>query len=47
MMIPLINKQALKGYKGKDEKDRIGYLRAIAISELVNELANVFLDEEK
>jgi len=46
MMIPLINKQALKGYKGKDEKDRIGYLRAIAISELVNELANVFLDEE-
>jgi len=47
MMIPLINKQALKGYKEKDEKDRIGYLRAIAISELVNELAKVFLDEEK
>lgn len=47
MMIPLINKQALKDYKEKDEKDRIGYLRAIAISELVNELAKVFLDEEK
>ena len=47
MLIPLINKQALKGYKEKDEKDRIGYLRAIAISELVNELAKVFLDEEK
>jgi dGTPase len=46
MMIPLINKQALKGYKEKDEKDRIGYLRAIAISELVNELAKVFIDEE-
>jgi dGTPase len=47
MLIPLINKQALKGYREKDEKDRIGYLRAIAISELVNELAKVFLDEEK
>ena len=47
MLIPLINKQALKGYKEKDEKDRIGYLRAIAISELVNELTKVFLDEEK
>ena len=47
MLIPLINKQALKGYKEKDEKDRIGYLRAVAIRELVNELANVFLDKEK
>jgi len=47
MLIPLINKEALKGYKEKDEKDRIGYLRAVAISELVNELAKVFLDEEK
>ena len=47
MLIPLINKQALKGYKEKDEKDRIGFLRAIAISELVNELVKVFLDEEK
>ncbi|HSW54099.1 MAG TPA: deoxyguanosinetriphosphate triphosphohydrolase [Ignavibacteriaceae bacterium] len=47
MLIPLINKQALKGYTEKDEKDRIGYLRAIAISELVNELAKAFLDEEK
>ena len=47
MLVPLINKQALKGYKEKDKKDRIGYLRAVAISELVNELAKVFLDEEK
>lgn len=47
LLIPLINKQALKGYKEKDKKDQIGYLRAVAISELVNELANVFLDEEK
>jgi len=47
MLIPLINRQALKGYKEKDEKDRIGYLRALAISELVNEIAKVFLEEEK
>jgi dGTPase len=47
LMTNLINKQVLKGYKEKDEKDRIGYLRAIAISELVNEIAIVFLDEEK
>ncbi|MCW8813678.1 MAG: deoxyguanosinetriphosphate triphosphohydrolase [Ignavibacteriaceae bacterium] len=47
LLTPLINKQALKGYKEKDEKDRIGYLRAVAISEMVNELASVFLDEEK
>lgn len=47
MLIPLINKKALKGYKEKDEKDRVGYLRAVAISELVNELAKVFLEEEK
>ena len=47
LLIPLINKQALKGYREKDKKDQIGYLRAVAISELVNELAKVFLDEEK
>jgi dGTPase len=37
----------LKDYRDKDEKDRIGYLRAVAISELVSELAKVFLDKEK
>jgi dGTPase len=47
LLMPLINPKSLKGYKEIDEKDRIGYLRAIAISELVNELAKVFLDEEK
>jgi dGTPase len=45
--MPLVNRKSLKGYKEIDEKDRIGYLRAIAISELVSELAKVFLDEEK
>ena len=47
LLMPLVNRKSLKGYKEIDEKDRIGYLRAIAISELVNELALVFLDEEK
>jgi dGTPase len=47
LLRPLVSKQGLKDYKDKDEKDRIGYLRAVAINELVNELAEVFLDEEK
>jgi len=47
LLRPLVPKQGLKNYRDKDEKDRIGYLRAVAINELVNELAKVFLDEEK
>ncbi len=47
LLRPLVSKQGLKNYTDKDEKDRIGYLRAVAINELVNELAKVFLDEEK
>jgi len=47
LLRPLVSKQSLKDYRDKDEKDRIGYLRAVAISELVSELAKVFLDEEK
>ncbi|MCW8803851.1 MAG: deoxyguanosinetriphosphate triphosphohydrolase [Ignavibacteriaceae bacterium] len=47
LLRPLVSKQGLKDYRDKDEKDRIGYLRAVAINELVNELAKVFIDEEK
>ncbi len=47
LLRPLVSKQGLKDYRDKDEKDRIGYLRAVAINELVNELAKVFMDEEK
>ena len=47
LLRPLVSKQGLKDYRDKDENDRIGYLRAVAINELVNELAKVFLDEEK
>ena len=47
LLFPLILKKNLAGYKGRDENERIGYLRAKAISDLVNELAEAFLDEEK
>ena len=47
LMIQFVKKTEMKGYKGRDEKEKIGYLRAKAISNLVNELANTFLDEEK
>ncbi len=47
LMIPLVNKNDLKGYKGRDEKEKIGYLRAKGISNLVNELADTFIEEEK
>jgi dGTPase len=47
LLRPLVSRQSLKDYRDKDEKDRIGYLRAVAINELVYELAKVFLDEEK
>ena len=47
LLRPLISKQYLNDYKDKDEKDRIGYLRAVVLNQLVDELAKVFLDEEK
>jgi dGTPase len=47
LMRQLVPKQSMTDYYGKDERDRIGYLRAVAINELVNELAEVFLEEEK
>jgi dGTPase len=47
LMIPLVNKKDLEGYKGRDEKEKIGYLRAKAISDFVNELADTFMEEEK
>lgn len=46
LITPLINSNILEGYERRDEKEKIGYLRAKAISDLVNELATTFLDEE-
>jgi dGTPase len=47
LIIPLVNSNTLDGYEGRDEREKIGYLRAKAISDLVSELSNTFLDEEK
>jgi dGTPase len=47
LMIPFVNKNDLIGYRGRDEKEKIGYLRAKAISNLVGDLADTFLDEEE
>ena len=47
LLMPLVPAEALDGYKGRDEKEKIGYLRAKAISELVNELGDKFMDEEE
>ncbi len=47
LLRPLISDTKVKFYEEKDEKDKVGYLRAVAIRELVTELAVVFLDEEK
>ncbi len=47
LLMPLVPGDELEGYKGRDENEKIGYLRAKAISELVNELADKFVDEEE
>jgi len=47
LLMPLVNKDDIQNYLGRDEKERIGYLRAKSISELVNELADLFIAEEK
>jgi dGTPase len=47
LIFPLVNSKNLEGYEKRDEREKIGYLRAKAISDLVSELAKTFLDEEK
>ncbi len=47
LIIPLVIKKDMDGYLSRDEKEKIGYLRAKAISDLVNELARTFLDNEE
>jgi len=46
LLMPLTDSTKLKGYKDRNENDKIGYLRAKSISDIVQELANVFADEE-
>ncbi len=47
LLMPFTSGIKLKSYSGRDENDKIGYLRAKTISRLVNDLSDVFLDEEK
>jgi dGTPase len=47
LIFPLVNSKNLEGYEKRDEREKIGYLRAKAISDLVSELVKTFLDEEE
>jgi dGTPase len=46
LLMPLINIAKLKGYNERNENDKIGYLRAKSISDIVQQLATVFTEEE-
>jgi dGTPase len=46
LLMPLIYTAKLQGYNDRNENDKIGYLRAKSINDIVQELANVFADEE-
>lgn len=47
LLISLIKTELPQNYKDRDEFDRIGFLRAKAINNLIKEIAEVFLDNEK
>ncbi|MCK9424893.1 MAG: deoxyguanosinetriphosphate triphosphohydrolase [Ignavibacteriaceae bacterium] len=47
LLMPLIGETKLKLYNTRDEKEKIGYLRAKSITLLVEQLAEVFLEHEE
>ncbi len=47
LLLPLIHKKDLTGYKNRDDNEKVGYLRAKAISDLVNDIAAAFVENEK
>ena len=47
LLMPLKGDASLSLYNDRNENDRIGYLRAKVISQLVNTLAVAFMDEEE
>jgi dGTPase len=47
LLLPLIHKKDLTGYKNRDDNEKVGYLRAKAISDLVNDIAIAFVENEK
>lgn len=46
LLLPLIHKGDLSGYKKRDDNEKVGYLRAKAISDLVNLVADAFMENE-
>jgi dGTPase len=46
LLLSLIKHEKLKVYGDRNENDKIGYLRAKSISDIVQQLASVFIDEE-
>ncbi|MFZ2322236.1 MAG: deoxyguanosinetriphosphate triphosphohydrolase [Ignavibacteriaceae bacterium] len=47
LLLPLIHRKDLKGYKNRDDNEKVGYLRAKAINDLVNDIADAFIENEK
>ncbi len=47
LLVPLIHKKDLTGYKNRDGNEKVGYLRAKAINDLVNDIAVAFIENEK
>lgn len=47
LLKPLVGTKPLRGYEGRDDNDKIGYLRAKAINNVVEEITGAFLDYEK
>lgn len=46
LLLPLIHKRDLSGYKKRDDNEKVGYLRAKAINDLVNLVADTFVENE-
>ncbi len=46
LLMSLLQSKKLNSYKTRDENDKIGYLRAKSINSIVNEISEVFLEEE-
>lgn len=47
LLMPLLKGIKLNLYEGRNENDKIGYLRAKSINQLVDELSVAFIDNEK
>jgi len=47
LLKPLTGAKPMTGYGGRDDNDKIGYLRAKAINNVVEEITEAFLDYEK